>query len=257
MRETRQVLDLSEKETLQRIASLCDHTFLKTADAFAGTDNPVALRDAAFRSFLEATTTQPLRPYAVCVPAADVSITRRHLEDAGWGDGVIVSIAGFPNGAVPTAWKVTEARYAVAAGAQEVDMVLNVPAMQNNQFNAVVADIAEVVKAVHAEGGLLKLIVECAALSSEHIAKACQLADEAGVDFVKTSTGYHTHGATAEALRIMRQHFPRGIKMSGGVTLENVGELLAAMQPFAWNPATVRIGESKLLQQLCQQYQTS
>ncbi len=95
------------------------------------------------------------------------------------------------------------------------------------------------------------MILEISELSLEQTQLACQIVDHCGAAFVKTSTGFSAHGATTEHLKVMRAHFPRGIKISGGVTANNVDDLLLAAtapgQPISMDPMKIRIGESSLL----------
>lgn len=127
------------------------------------------------------------------------------------------SVIGFPLGAIPTVLKAREAEWAVAAGAQEIDMVIEIGAMKDGNHSFVRSDIADVKKAC--EAALLKVIIETCLLTDEEKRIACLLAKEAGADFVKTSTGFSTGGATAEDVALMRVAVGpgMGVKASGGV----------------------------------------
>ena len=124
---------------------------------------------------------------------------------------------GFPLGQMSTKAKALETECAVADGAQEIDMVLNVAALKNGKYDVVLSDI----KAVKAACGdaLLKVILETCLLTKEEIVKGCELSVEAGADFVKTSTGFSTGGATTEDIALMRRTVGPdiGVKASGGV----------------------------------------
>ena len=128
-------------------------------------------------------------------------------------------VCGFPSGAHATATKAVEAREAVAAGADEVDMVVNLSWVKDGCWDQVRSDIAAVKKEVPAPK-LLKVIIESAALTDEEIVKCCQAAQAAGADFVKTSTGFHpAGGASTHAVALMRQTVSdtMGVKASGGI----------------------------------------
>jgi deoxyribose-phosphate aldolase len=128
-----------------------------------------------------------------------------------------VAVVGFPLGAASTASKAFEAREAVQAGAQEIDMVINVGALKDRDYAAVLADIAEVVKA--SSPALVKVILETSLLNEDQKIIACALAKAAGAQFVKTSTGFGSSGATQEDVALMRRIVgpEMGVKASGGV----------------------------------------
>lgn len=129
------------------------------------------------------------------------------------------TVIGFPLGATTTNAKVAETKDALANGADEIDMVINIGELRAKNDNAVREDIAAVVKAVHAEKKLLKVIVETCLLTDEEIVRASKLSKEAGADFVKTSTGFSTGGARAQDVALMRETVgPKlGVKASGGI----------------------------------------
>lgn len=141
------------------------------------------------------------------------------------------TVAGFPLGANTTIVKVTEAEAVIADGAHEVDMVLNIGELCDGNLDAVQADIAAVVAAAHARGALVKVILETALLTDGQKIAACMICKQAGADFVKTSTGFSTHGATIHDVALMRQTVgPEiGVKASGGVrTLQDLEAMRAA-----------------------------
>lgn len=129
------------------------------------------------------------------------------------------TVIGFPLGATTTNAKVAETKDALANGADEIDMVINIGELRAKNDNAVREDIAAVAKAVHAEKKLLKVIVETCLLTDEEIVRASKLSKEAGADFVKTSTGFSTGGARAQDVALMRETVgPKlGVKASGGI----------------------------------------
>ena len=148
------------------------------------------------------------------------------------GSGVVTcTVIGFPLGASTTAIKAMEARRALREGAREVDMVLNVGALKSGNYDQVREDIAQVAEAAHEVGGLCKVILETALLTDEEKVVASSLAKEAKADFVKTSTGFGSGGATVYDVALMRETVgpDMGVKASGGVrTLEDVEDMIAA-----------------------------
>ena len=140
------------------------------------------------------------------------------------GSGVkTCTVIGFPLGATSTASKVAETRDATAHGAQEIDMVINIGELKAGNDDAVRSDISAVANAAHEAGALLKVIIETCLLSNEEKRRACELSVAGGADFVKTSTGFSTGGATTADITLMRATVgpERGVKASGGIrTLE-------------------------------------
>lgn len=164
---------------------------------------------------------------SVCVNAFRVPVVKRELEGS---DVKVCCVVGFPLGAMTKEAKAFETKQAIENGAQEVDMVLNVGAMKDKQYDVVLADIKAVVEAAK-EKALVKVILENCLLNKEEIVKACELSKEAGADFVKTSTGFSTGGAKAEDVKLMRETVGTrmGVKASGGVrTTKDAEEMIAA-----------------------------
>jgi deoxyribose-phosphate aldolase len=152
--------------------------------------------------------------YSVCVNTHYVPLVSSRIE----GTGIkTCSIAGFPLGAVDTRVKAFEAERAVAAGADEIDMVLNIGALKSGDVNFVREDIAAVVRA--SGSALVKVIIEAALLLEDEKITACRIAVEAGARFVKTSTGFGPPGASATDVRIMRRAVGPdiGVKASAGI----------------------------------------
>lgn len=129
----------------------------------------------------------------------------------------VCTVIGFPLGANTSLLKSFETEEAVKNGASEIDMVLNVGLLKSKEYDLVEEDIKAVVKST--KGKLVKVILETCLLSDEEIIKACELSMEAGVDFVKTSTGFNSEGATTHAVKIMRETVgdKLGVKASGGI----------------------------------------
>jgi len=138
---------------------------------------------------------------------------------------------GFPHGGHTVAMKVAEAQQALSDGGTELDMVVNIGKVLSGDWSYVQADIGAVVEATHAGGGIVKVIFENCFLSDEQKIRLCEICGEVGADFVKTSTGYGTGGATIDDLKLMRAHAPASVqvKAAGGVrTLDGLLEVRAA-----------------------------
>ncbi len=164
---------------------------------------------------------------SVCVRPVDVARARAFLAGTEVAVGTTV---GFPHGNHATATKVFEARRALADGATELDMVLQVGALRSGRDADVEADIAAVVEVAHAAGAIVKVIFENAYLADGEKVRACHLSEAAGADFVKTSTGFAPGGATHEDLALMRRSVsPRvQVKAAGGVrTLDALVAVMA------------------------------
>lgn len=136
------------------------------------------------------------------------------------------SVVGFPLGAMASAAKAFEAKQAVADGAQEIDMVINLGAAKQGQWDRVEADIKAVVDA--AKPALVKVIIECCLLTDAEKVRACQVAENAGAAFVKTSTGFSAGGATIEDVKLMRACVGDrlGVKAAGGIRTPEFAQAL-------------------------------
>jgi deoxyribose-phosphate aldolase len=137
---------------------------------------------------------------------------------------------GFPHGGHTTAVKVAEAERALDDGGQELDMVVNISKVLSEDWGYVRQDIQAVIEVAHARGQKVKVIFENCYLQDQHKIRLCEICGELGADWVKTSTGYGTGGATIEDLRLMRQHAPAHVqvKAAGGVrTLDKLLEVRA------------------------------
>ena len=199
--------------TSAEIARLIDHTLLKPEATRADVDALVA----------EAVE---LGTYSVCVSPSMLPVTVPE------GSGLqVAAVTGFPSGKHTSAVKAAEAAEAVAHGADEIDMVIDVGAAKAQAFDAVQADITAVRQAVPAPT-VLKVIIESAALTDDEIVAVCRAAAAAGADFVKTSTGFHpSGGATEHAVALMAATVEGrlGVKASGGVrTLDDARRMVAA-----------------------------
>jgi deoxyribose-phosphate aldolase len=153
--------------------------------------------------------------YSVCINPSYIPLAKELLAGS---DTAVCTVIGFPLGAMSTRAKAFEARDAVSMGAEEVDMVINVSYALDAKWADLERDIREVQEAV-GKATLLKVILETCLLSDEQIVKACQAASQAGADYVKTSTGFSSGGATAHHIRLMREAVGpgMGVKASGGI----------------------------------------
>jgi len=153
--------------------------------------------------------------FSVCVNPYFVPLVASELKGS---EVKVTSVIGFPLGASTTFIKAAEAKKAVEDGANEIDMVINVSALKDGKYDFVKSDIAAVVEAIKGNA-ILKVILETCLLTKDEIVKACELSKEAGAQFVKTSTGFSTGGATAEDVALMKKTVGEAleVKASGGV----------------------------------------
>ncbi|HIH36576.1 MAG TPA: deoxyribose-phosphate aldolase [Methanocellales archaeon] len=209
------------KITREQLARMIDHTLLKP-DATAE-DIKRICAEAIEHNFA-----------SVCINPIHVSLAAKMLE----GTNIkVCTVIGFPLGASTTETKVFEMENALKNGAQEVDMVMNIGALKSGDYEAVKKDISSVVNS--AGGFIVKVIIEAGLLTDEEKVYACKLAQEAGADFVKTSTGF-SGKATISDVELMRGVFGKGVKASGGIrTYEDAVALVKA--------GATRIGTSDAL----------
>lgn len=196
------------------IASYIDHTVLKPTTILQEVET--CCSEAVQYKFA-----------AVCIPPYYVNAAARLLN----GSGVkVATVIGFPFGYSAASSKKEEMLTAIREGANEIDMVTNLAALKNGDWNVLEKEIALLMEA-KPEGIVIKVIIESGILTSEEIIRCCSIYAEAGVDFVKTSTGYAEKGASVEAVQLMRLHLPSTIKIkaSGGIrTFEFANELVKA-----------------------------
>lgn len=198
----------------QNFARMIDHTLLK-AEA---TKEQIETLCAEAKQFNFA---------SVCVNPTWVKHSSELLQGS---DVLVCTVIGFPLGANTPAVKAFEVKDAIANGAKEVDMVINIGALKDKNYELVQADISAVVEAAKGHA-LVKVIIETCLLTDEEKVKACELAVAAGADYVKTSTGFSTGGATAEDIALMRKTVgpELGVKASGGVrSLEDMKKMVEA-----------------------------
>ena len=188
----------------EELASYIDHTLLRPE---ATQEQVLQLCDEA-RSYGFA---------AVCVPPCYVQAATERL-----GPGSLVKVAtviGFPLGYQHTKVKFLETHQAIADGANEIDVVMNISAFKSGKYDEVENELGDLAKFCHMKEAALKVIIETALLAKDEIDKACELCAAAGVDFVKTSTGFASGGARVEDIELMRRVLPNHIKIkaSGGI----------------------------------------
>lgn len=165
---------------------------------------------------------------AVCVPPLFVKQAGNHLK----GSQVkVATVIGFPFGYSAIEAKLAELVLAIVDGADELDVVVNISAIKNNDWNFLANEINTILPVIRAKNKLIKVIIETGVLSGDEVLKCCDLYGAAGVDFVKTSTGYAEKGATIEAVTMLRKHLAANIriKASGGIkSFEFARQLLEA-----------------------------
>jgi deoxyribose-phosphate aldolase len=210
--------------TYQDIAGLIDHSLLQPNLTDAELDDGCRL------AARYATASVCIKPYYV----------RRAGELLAQSRVAVGTTIGFPHGGHRTDIKLFEAERALDEGAVELDMVVNIGWVLSGQWDSVTQEISQIVRLAHSRGGLVKVIFENCYLKDEHKIRLCRGCAEAKADYVKTSTGYGSGGATLDDLRLMREHTPPhiGVKAAGGV--RDLDALLAVRKI-----GVTRVGASK------------
>ena len=162
---------------------------------------------------------------SVCARPCDVPILAEMLKDS---DVKVCTVIGFPHGSHQTAIKVAEAELALAEGCTELDMVINIGKLLAGDTEYVKNEIKLLADAAHAKGAILKVILETCYLSDEQKVTCCKLAEEAGADFVKTSTGYGSKGCTIDDLKLMRASVSSHIRVKGSGGIRDLDTVLSA-----------------------------
>ncbi len=197
------------------LARIIDHTLLKPTATFADIDT---LCEEALRYNF----------WSVCVNPSHVKQAARRLSGSGTA---VCSVVSFPLGSSTPEIKLMEARTAIADGAREVDMVSNFGALKSGDTEAFFSDINEVTAFCGRSGVVLKVILECCYLTDEEKVSGAKLAEQAGANFVKTSTGFGTGGATVADVALLRRTLSNrtGVKAAGGIgTLAKALEMVRA-----------------------------
>jgi deoxyribose-phosphate aldolase len=165
---------------------------------------------------------------AVCVPPPFVKTAKQLLEGSNTKTATVI---GFPFGYSATEAKIAEILLSIVDGADELDMVINLIALKNNDWEYLANEINHVMPLVKQKNKIIKIIIESGVLTSDEIIKCCDLYGAAGIDYLKTSTGYAEKGASVEAVQIMRKYLPDHVKIkaSGGIrTYDFARQLIGA-----------------------------
>lgn len=189
--------------TKEQVAKTIDHAVLKpdSTDADLVANAKMCIENGVF---------------SMCVKPCDIKAAKELLKKS---DVKVSCVLSFPHGADSTPVKAFQAKQAIEDGADEIDMVMNIGKFLSGDFEYVVNDIKAVVEVAHSHGVLVKVIQESGYLTLEQVAKACELSDEAGADFVKTSTGFGPGKATPEIVEVMVKTVGDRmmVKPSGGI----------------------------------------
>ena len=185
----------------KKILSIVDHTLLGVASTWE--EIKVILDDA-----------MKYETASACIPAAYVKKAAEYVD----GKLAISTVIGFPNGYNTTAVKVFETKDAIANGAEEIDMVINVGALKDKRYQEIEDEIRQVHEACN--GKILKVIIETCLLTEEEKIKMCEIVTKAGAEYIKTSTGFSTGGATFEDVALMRKYVGADVKVkaAGGIS---------------------------------------
>lgn len=173
---------------------------------------------------------------SVCIPPCFVKRAKEYVQ----GKVAICTVIGFPNGNMTTAAKVFETKDAVENGADEIDMVINVGDVKAGDYDKILGEIKAIKEACC--GKLLKVIIETCLLTDEEKIKMCEVVTESGADYIKTSTGFSTGGATFEDVKLMREHVGENVKVkaAGGISSVEDAEKFIAL-------GADRLGTSRLI----------
>ena len=165
---------------------------------------------------------------AVCVPPPFVKQAAELLKNT---KVQVATVIGFPFGYTPIEAKLAEVLLAIVDGADELDMVINLAALKNNNWEYLANEINHIIPIIRQKQKKLKVIIESGILTDDEIIKCCQLYGAASIDYLKTSTGYASVGATAHAVALMKKHLPEGvqIKASGGIRTRSFAEELVRL----------------------------
>ncbi len=188
----------------EELLKMCDHTLLKVDSTW---EQVRQLIDEGIK----------YNCASVCIPASFVAPAAAYIRDEG-ATLPVCTVIGFPNGYSTTSTKCFEAHDAVEKGAAEIDMVINVGWVKEGRYDFVLDEINAVKEACC--GRLLKVIIETCLLTDEEIVEMCSVVSESDADFIKTSTGFSTEGATFHGVELMKQNMTNGkkIKAAGGIT---------------------------------------
>ena len=199
-----------EKEQIQKLIGMCDHTLLLQGST---TEEIHGICDDAMR----------FQTASICIPPCYVKEAKEYMaakaaEDAQKKPVPVCTVIGFPNGNHTTAAKVFETKDAIADGADEIDMVINIGKLKEGADDYVLDEIRQIKEACG--GRILKVIIETCLLTEEEKIRMCQIVTESGADFIKTSTGFSTAGATFDDVALFAKYVGEGvrIKAAGGIS---------------------------------------
>ncbi len=194
------------------IASLLDHSFLKPTTTIADIENICSeAKEYGFRS--------------VCIPPLFVKKARELLN----GSTIkIATVTGFPFGYSAIEAKLAETVLAIVDGADEIDMVINIAALKNADWQYLAKEVNTIMPVVKSKGRIMKLILETGLLNDKEIITCCDIYGAAGADFIKTSTGFVETGATVESVKLLRKHLADAVKInaSGSIHTYNAAKQL-------------------------------
>ena len=207
---------------LNEILSKCDHTLLKQTATF---DEIKKICDDGLE----------FKTASVCIPPCYVKQAKEYVKKSL----KICTVIGFPNGYNTTEVKCFEASDAVKNGADEIDMVINIGFLKDKKYDELLNEINEIKKAC--DGRLLKVIIETCLLSDDEKIKMCEIVSQSDADFIKTSTGFSTSGATFDDIKLMKEHINgKKIKAAGGIKSFSDGEKFISL-------GADRLGTSRLV----------
>lgn len=207
----------------QEILSITDHTLLKQTSTWK------QIKEICDEGMANKTA-------SVCIPPSFVKRAKEYV-----GENLpICTVIGFPNGYMTTAVKVFETEDAIRNGADEIDMVINIGDVKDGAYDRVLAEIKAIKAACN--GKLLKVIIETCLLTEEEKIKMCQIVTESGADFIKTSTGFSTSGATFADVELMAEHVGEQVKIKAAGGISSVEDAEKFMELGA-----SRLGTSRLI----------
>lgn len=194
------------------IASYIDHTVLKPTTLV--TDIEKLCSEAKQYKFA-----------AVCVPPNFVKIAKEHIKDSSVK---VATVIGFPFGYSAIEAKIAEILLAIVDGADELDVVINISAIKNNDWQYLANEINHIMPIIKQKNKVIKIIIESGVLTDDEIIKCCELYGAAGIDYLKTSTGYAEKGASVHAVELFKKHLPASVKIkaSGGIRDYNFAKQL-------------------------------
>ena len=208
--------------TIKDILAVCDHTLLLQTSTW---EEIKAICDDAMN----------YHTASVCIPPCYVKQAAAYMQ----GKIPVCTVIGFPNGNHTTACKVFETRDAIANGADEIDMVINVGMLKAKEYEYVLDEIKQIKEAC--QGRTLKVIIETCLLTDEEKIKMCELVTQSGAEYIKTSTGFSTAGATFADIELFAKHIGEGVKMKAAGGISSLADAEKFMELGASRLGTSRI----------------